>query len=228
MSHLQCLAADFLAQEQSKSAILPRGGTCKSCNSYTLWGDIIRGCYRRHTGGAAVDLEDDDIEGELGQDPTRVQQEQKKRTKTAMKSRSKTTTFTDAEEEIFDLDGINSDSSDNMQTVLKRANKPAAKDKSKVPQPFETEGEFFDLDGIGSDSEPAPKRGQRLKKLKSAANPPVVVATDSEGEFFDLDGINSESSNPVEKPKSRTTGLARTLSQLSISSPGSDIIDISD
>ena len=27
--------------------MVPRGGHCKSCKEYTLWGDAIRGCYRR-------------------------------------------------------------------------------------------------------------------------------------------------------------------------------------
>ena len=27
--------------------MVPRGGHCKSCMEYTLWGDVIRGCYRR-------------------------------------------------------------------------------------------------------------------------------------------------------------------------------------
>jgi structure-specific endonuclease subunit SLX1 len=27
--------------------MVPRGGHCKSCKEYILWGDVIRGCYRR-------------------------------------------------------------------------------------------------------------------------------------------------------------------------------------
>jgi structure-specific endonuclease subunit SLX1 len=27
--------------------MVPRGGHCKSCKEYTLWGDVIRGCYQR-------------------------------------------------------------------------------------------------------------------------------------------------------------------------------------
>ena len=27
--------------------MVPRGGHCKSCKEYTLWGDVIRGCYLR-------------------------------------------------------------------------------------------------------------------------------------------------------------------------------------
>ena len=42
--------------------MLPRGGSCKSCRSYVLWGDVIRGCYRRHQGGKAPQLEQSDCE----------------------------------------------------------------------------------------------------------------------------------------------------------------------
>jgi len=63
ISHLSCLAADFLSSDPSQSSeLLPRGGNCKSCKSYVLWGDVIRGCYRRHQGGKAPELEESDGE----------------------------------------------------------------------------------------------------------------------------------------------------------------------
>ncbi|KAI0089436.1 hypothetical protein BDY19DRAFT_103460 [Irpex rosettiformis] len=61
VSHLTCLATSFLsAGSTSTTDMVPRGGDCHSCGEYTLWGDIIRGCYRRHTGGAVIDEEDED------------------------------------------------------------------------------------------------------------------------------------------------------------------------
>jgi len=63
VSHLSCLAADFLSSDSLQSSgLLPRGGNCKSCGSYVLWGDVIRGCYRRHQGGKAPQLEESDHE----------------------------------------------------------------------------------------------------------------------------------------------------------------------
>ncbi|RDX52473.1 hypothetical protein OH76DRAFT_160793 [Lentinus brumalis] len=71
VSHLSCLSRRFLdAQPASSSAdIIPRGGTCKSCGTYVLWGDVIRGCYRRREGGVVPDaeLEDADDRDDLGQ-----------------------------------------------------------------------------------------------------------------------------------------------------------------
>jgi len=63
VSHLTCLATDFLRSDSSQSSgFLPRGGNCRSCKSYLLWGDVIRGCYRRHQGGKVPQLEESDRE----------------------------------------------------------------------------------------------------------------------------------------------------------------------
>lgn len=47
--------------------IIPRGGSCPTCRSYVLWGDIVKGCYRRRAGKAIQEDEDEDDEevGEL-------------------------------------------------------------------------------------------------------------------------------------------------------------------
>lgn len=70
MSHLACLSKDFLANSFSPSSdtnnespLIPRGGECRSCHEYILWGDVIRGCYRRLKGGVVEleeELEDED------------------------------------------------------------------------------------------------------------------------------------------------------------------------
>ncbi|KAM5546135.1 hypothetical protein V8D89_000261 [Ganoderma adspersum] len=65
VSHLSCLSRHFLANEASSSSssdIIPRGGYCSSCNGYVLWGDVVRGCYRRREGGATPEAEQDDAD----------------------------------------------------------------------------------------------------------------------------------------------------------------------
>ncbi|KAI0366586.1 hypothetical protein BV20DRAFT_952080 [Pilatotrama ljubarskyi] len=64
VSHLACLSRHFLSSEPSASTsdILPRGGTCTECQSYILWGDIIRGCYRRRQGGAIPENEPEELD----------------------------------------------------------------------------------------------------------------------------------------------------------------------
>jgi len=47
------------------TSIIPRGGTCPSCKKYTLWGDIVRGAYRRLKGGQkAVEEEANELSEE--------------------------------------------------------------------------------------------------------------------------------------------------------------------
>lgn len=65
VSHLACLSRDFLANGSSPAGntnddvpLIPRGGECRSCHEYILWGDVIRGCYRRLKGGV-VDVEEE-------------------------------------------------------------------------------------------------------------------------------------------------------------------------
>lgn len=71
VSHLSCLATDFLSSDHPQSSgLLPRGGNCRSCRSYLLWGDVIRGCYRRHQGGKASQLEESDREQGASEDGT--------------------------------------------------------------------------------------------------------------------------------------------------------------
>ncbi|RDB24860.1 Structure-specific endonuclease subunit SLX1 [Hypsizygus marmoreus] len=69
ISHLSCLSKHFTSSQDTVQSLLPRGGNCTSCHSYTLWGDIVRGCYRRKTGGTICEPEEDDIpedvDGEL-------------------------------------------------------------------------------------------------------------------------------------------------------------------
>jgi len=47
VSHLACLSQDLIKESSGTTEIIPRGGHCKSCHNYILWGDIVRGCYRR-------------------------------------------------------------------------------------------------------------------------------------------------------------------------------------
>ncbi|KAI5889168.1 uncharacterized protein SCHCODRAFT_02690968 [Schizophyllum commune H4-8] len=60
-AHLMCLSQDWLAGEPDNQGLIPRGGHCRECKSYVLYGDIIRGSYRRAAGKAVV-LEDEEEE----------------------------------------------------------------------------------------------------------------------------------------------------------------------
>ncbi|KAG8830080.1 Slx4p interacting protein [Serendipita sp. 399] len=69
VSHMTCLANQFLSQESSE-LMVPRGGQCAECRQWNLWGDIVKGAYRRKTGGITyVEIDqssdDSDLEVEL-------------------------------------------------------------------------------------------------------------------------------------------------------------------
>ncbi|KAG8825476.1 Slx4p interacting protein [Serendipita sp. 401] len=57
VSHITCLATQFLSNEPS-DLMIPRGGRCSECGQWTLWGDVVRGAYRRRDGGV-VNTESD-------------------------------------------------------------------------------------------------------------------------------------------------------------------------
>ncbi|KAG8792489.1 Slx4p interacting protein [Ceratobasidium sp. 428] len=65
LSHLACLAQSFRGKSPSPSSpLIPRGGVCGECNKYVLWGDVIRGCYRRARGGLEKPASDQELEDE--------------------------------------------------------------------------------------------------------------------------------------------------------------------
>ncbi|KAG8821208.1 Slx4p interacting protein [Serendipita sp. 400] len=57
VSHITCLATQFLSNEPS-DLMIPRGGRCSECGQWTLWGDVVKGAYRRRDGGV-VNTESD-------------------------------------------------------------------------------------------------------------------------------------------------------------------------
>lgn len=114
VSHLMCLSKQFLNSQTTNNGLIPRGGTCTSCHTYTLWGDIIRGCYRRMSQGAIsehdiLDDEDDLFESDLeaGLDtvpkphrmPQRIKRKNDKKTFNLLKSLESS-----SEGEHFDFD----------------------------------------------------------------------------------------------------------------------------
>ncbi|KAH8828135.1 hypothetical protein DL96DRAFT_1150007 [Flagelloscypha sp. PMI_526] len=55
VAHIHCMAEWFL-HDSGSPLLVPRGGRCPSCVSYVLWGDVVKGSYRRAGGGAYLSL----------------------------------------------------------------------------------------------------------------------------------------------------------------------------
>ena len=125
VSHLTCLSQDFLKESSGTTEIIPRGGHCKSCHNYILWGDVVRGCYRRlppAEGDEHPDVATDDMflsdEGHEGLEifppkkKSSVQNSRRKGNERNIASQS-------SEGELFDFGNIIS-SSDSAETPVKR------------------------------------------------------------------------------------------------------------
>ncbi|KAH9947732.1 hypothetical protein B0H21DRAFT_691270 [Amylocystis lapponica] len=105
VSHLTCLARDFLAAHAQPGALIPRGGRCRACGAYTLWGDVVRGCDRR-SGGAVPDPDpESDAEDEAEADTERS-------VSACGADEGDRRRVSEGEGEVFDLDAVSSSSDD--------------------------------------------------------------------------------------------------------------------
>ncbi|KDQ56849.1 hypothetical protein JAAARDRAFT_59073 [Jaapia argillacea MUCL 33604] len=196
-SHLTCLSSSFLSQPHSSStSMIPRGGTCADCRKYVLWGDVIRGCYRRRVGKAVSlnDVEEEDLEEEEGEVFSEEDEDEmsgvagkskekgkarKVKTKTVMapvrkRSRTKavaTATNQSGEGEIFDLDAITTGDEETDKDIPEAPR--AAKTKEKAGKTRKT------------NTAVSVQNQRRTKAVATMAN------QSEEGEYFDLDAITT-------------------------------------
>ncbi|KAG5646817.1 hypothetical protein DXG03_002194 [Asterophora parasitica] len=140
----------------------PRGGTCTFCNTYTLWGDVIRGCYRRKVGGITPE-EDDMTDHSMGMNQDQV------------------------EGELCDSDSVPGP----PRSPLKKPVKQKTKSQNLVAQPrskstlkkgarktdvaSSSEGESFDFDVSSSDEPSTATPRKRGRPPKSSS--PTATAT---------------------------------------------------
>jgi structure-specific endonuclease subunit SLX1 len=54
-SHVHCLSADFLRQENNSDSILPVSGNCPSCHTHTQWSSLVRELSLRKRGGKEIE-----------------------------------------------------------------------------------------------------------------------------------------------------------------------------
>ncbi|KIY71097.1 hypothetical protein CYLTODRAFT_419105 [Cylindrobasidium torrendii FP15055 ss-10] len=136
-SHLPCLASRFLREEDNGSRrMLPRGGTCAGCGSYTLWGDLVRAMFNRVGSTKAID--DDDREGGISTEEEDILEVEPVPTK----RKAKTTQRQPASPPKRGRP---------IKTALARPQPRATrKGKATVPADSSSEGEAFDFRNIDS------------------------------------------------------------------------------
>ena len=157
--------------------MIPRGGTCKRCNEYVLWGDIVRGCYRRRTGdrGTAIEqsviVEDAEREGEEAGGAL----------------------FEDGNDDDDD-DGAGAGGNDVEKSPTKgprpRKRKPYSVREGATPSIPTT---------------PTQKKKKTTRRKRRPAPPRMVPPDEEAGEFFDLDGVISSGSDSYASPRASTS-----------------------
>ncbi|KAG6898138.1 hypothetical protein C0992_004854 [Termitomyces sp. T32_za158] len=148
ISHITCLSKTFLAADPLSMGLVPRGGTCTSCNTYTLWGDVIRGSYRRMAGGTSIEI---DEEGE--EEDSHYQ----------------------SEDELYASDSkpYSEFSSFNTRAPKRKMTTPAIKTRRsrQGTRNASSEGELFDSDSVSSTDQTPRKRGRPPKTVSSTVSP---------------------------------------------------------
>ncbi len=210
VSHLRCLAQEFLKENPSQSDLIPRGGSCRSCSAYVLWGDIIRGCYRRQKGGVVleseVDAEEDELSGsEMDEDPQPPQGRKRGR---KPKSLTVPGPAEESEHECFDLDAISSCEESDVATQApppspskprsriskKGTKKPSPSSKESVAGPSQPvkRGILCTYFLARSESDMSIAAPKRTRKAVSQFHTQATQGSSSSGEFFDLNDISSD------------------------------------
>ncbi|TFY69597.1 hypothetical protein EVG20_g3081 [Dentipellis fragilis] len=168
VSHMLCLSQHFLEAQSDEDAMVPRGGHCRVCETYTLWGDVVKGVYRRHAGKATSVTEEDQEsdEGELfasdtdnqDDDPPEPGLSSPTKGKAAKRVKVKVTTATYA----TPSQGPRKKSKLTKSNV-KKGKVPEVHHPARAPSADSSEEEYFDLNAISADDEeddapPAPQR----------------------------------------------------------------------
>lgn len=221
VSHLECLSEYLLADS---ALLIPRGGHCPSCASHILWGDVVKGCYRRSAGGATVCEDDEagpnvDLLGpESDEDlaePSGMSKKAKGKRKakdhpppTLATMKRKTKADSSSEGESFDFGESDADA-----TTKKKKPKPNTKDpprtkrKASKADISSSEGELFDFGQVDEDSEgsqPTPRKRGRPAKVPSP--PPLTPSPKRRGR-----PPNASKLTPVKRPVGRPRKDSRNM-----------------
>ena len=162
VTHLSCLSQYFLQSQaikrpkQNISELIPRGGDCKSCGNYILWGDVIRGSYRRFRAmQKAEDGGDNIVEDDLF-----VSDEDE---------------LSEAEEAAIDESPIKVKKTTKKNPSTSRSTRRKSVDEKTrkgVPSRSRTKssssGEVFSFDSISSSSDAVRRRGRPVKVIESS------------------------------------------------------------
>ncbi|KAJ7128931.1 hypothetical protein C8R43DRAFT_685516 [Mycena crocata] len=228
VSHISCLSDDFLSAQTTDTGMLPRGGRCRSCNVYVLWGDIIRGMYRRSAGGAVCELEGDDdglflpdIESEVNSAPDHVLPRKSAKSKGKAKASPRHVRLLQqdqesSEGEIFDFNVSSSTESEPPSARKRGRPRKASPVTVDVPGPSPRKrakardaGPPVDIH-IPISPLKKRKRGAASSSPKKYHTPAQGTTADSD-DFFDSDSLDKIAPLKYLGHQPSTLGLARKM-----------------
>jgi structure-specific endonuclease subunit SLX1 len=200
--------------------MVPRGGYCTSCRKYILWGDIVRGSYRRGAGGVIPQSADEQDEANTFESDLEGRPSVPDRSSTSKAGRSRPGQKSSkaSNEGHFSKPNQNLEehptfqpSSETHRIKATSTSKPRKLRQKKAIAGDESSGESFDFhsqSSNGSTSWPLKKtRGRPRKGAVLTSTPPescqentIIGMDESSGESFDL---HSECSTEMTSQKSR-------------------------
>lgn len=196
--------------QSTDPGLIPRGGMCRSCKTYTLWGDVIRASHRRRMGGTAVVFEDEEPPAEeddqddsaATSDTCRTSKGQRKPSKKPLttpagKARKAVRANPDDDsEENFDLDAVSGSDEDGplhtMPVSVKKARPRKQKECAEAPNPDVLITPQISLTyGKGKKKGKGSTITQQRQFTSRAGIPAIAAESEAEGEIFDLNAISS-------------------------------------
>ena len=198
--------------------MVPRGGDCKSCKEYTLWGDVIRGCYRRMYPSEAVIT--DKLKGKIKSSLRRKKGARTRRCKSSKekgKPKLRSSSMSKSRQnDTFDSTNLitNSESEDILRPVKRRPGRPrkvlvvlspptkrqpSSRGSGKRKEPASaTRGENFASSENEDNATPMKRKRGRPRKVLAVLSPPTKRQPSSQGSGKRKQPANSISATPGE------------------------------
>ncbi|KAF5388783.1 hypothetical protein D9757_005670 [Collybiopsis confluens] len=204
------------------SPMIPRGGSCPSCSNYVLWGDVVKGCYRRAAGGALSVEEEEELldrmyNSDNATDSTKGPDSDTgnhRRILSPRKRRQLELGSGSSDGEDFDFQEVEDQEYSDEPKPRKRAKGRPLPTKYKIGTTLPVPSKALvpiRMPALGSSSPSAPKR-RKVVRLDQGS---------SEGELFDFDDASfSAPKRNVGRPRKASSSRQATFTSPSVAKRG--------
>ncbi|KAJ3864472.1 hypothetical protein EV359DRAFT_63978 [Lentinula novae-zelandiae] len=225
---------------QDDAPMVPRGGNCPSCFDFVLWGDVVKGCYRRSAGGAVSVEEDEEALEKMyksdslaedtsshDHDPGRANNDnakgKKRKAKRVVSPRKKREregcieSSTSSLGEEFDFDEVEEERYSDDPEVVGTSRRRMA---TSSPTKFKIGNAHLTIPTPVTPSAPTRTRKPQTTLFSSSPTPrkqvrairsPKDYQESSEGELFDFDDVERLSSTDDDEAPKRKVGRPKKV-----------------